>query len=114
MWWGNMPGLYVDNPMADRVIAFVCAERVQPSEVGRGAWGSSSTRQLANDFLRWLQQAKDLEDNIARRVALCVACEDTSGRARGQHLAAAKNTYQYLTEGATTVGEQTRWQREAG
>jgi hypothetical protein len=115
-----MPGLYVPGRLANRMIALTCASRVEPPDAGRGGAGSAKTQQLANRFLEWLDQAANEEDCIARRAALCMACEDDSDRARGRHLDMAGNTHNWLIDAASKVGEQTRWsgpgrwQREAG
>jgi len=114
MWWANMPGLYIDGRLANRIIAITCASRVLPPDAGHGGAGAAATQRLANEFLRWLDQARDMEDRVARRSALCMACEDNSDRARGRHRDMAANIYEWLTSSATTVGEQTRWRKQAG
>jgi hypothetical protein len=113
-WWANLPGLYEENPFADRVIALTCATRVQPLELSRGAFASSGAQRLADQFLRWLEEPDSLAGTVARRIALCMACDDVSEGARGHHMDAAKSIETYLLQGATTFGRESRWSKAAG
>ena len=81
MWWTGLPGM--DAPpasgrsLADRAVALACAHRISPVNVKYGN-GTARTEEIAGSFRYWLTEAQDASDAHARRLALCMACQEAT------------------------------------
>lgn len=82
--------------VADRAAALACAQRISPVN-DSNSYATSRAEGIADDFRSWLTQAEDAADSHARRLALCLACQDAStDTSKGDVLGAARQLYRFL------------------
>lgn len=100
MWWTGLPGM--DAPpasgraLADRAVAFACADRITPVDHRRGN-GVDRTAEDAQAFRSWLGEGEDAADAYARRLALGLACQNvTTDSSKGDVLRTAREIYGFL------------------
>ena len=78
MWWTGLPGFDAPAPnrqLADRGVAVACAARLNPFDPGDGENGTPATEKTVSAFADWLADADGAADAAARRLALCLACD---------------------------------------
>jgi hypothetical protein len=83
--------------LADRAVAFACAERISPVDHRHGN-GVDRTKEVAQAFRFWLTDGQDAADAHARRLALCLACQNvTTDTSRSDVLRTAREIHGFLT-----------------